>query len=246
MRVVSYVLFYAGLASFGVICLAWSGPAWLLIRLLPRARGARLGQFAIMTGFRLFIWLMEAMGVFRCDLSALDELRADGGIVIAPNHPALLDAVLVISRLPRVVCIMKPSVLENPFLGSGARLASYIRSDGPLKLIRAATAELRAGHQLLIFPEGTRTSSPPIGRFRGGFLLMARQAGVPVQTVFLESNSRYLAKGWPLFRKPELPLVYRARLGRRFDVPAADLGAFTVELEAYFRDALTTRASPCA
>ena len=66
---------------------------------------------------------------------------------------------------------------------------------------------------------------------------MARRAGVPVQTVFLESNSGYLGKGWGLFRKPEFPLVYRARLGRRFDVPA-DIAAFSAELEAYFRTEL--------
>ena len=55
---------------------------------------------------------------------------------------------------------------------------------------------------------------------------MARRGGAAVQTVFIEGSSRYLGKGWGLFRKPELPLVYRARLGRRFDVPA-DLQGFT-------------------
>ncbi len=82
--------------------------------------------------------------------------------------------------------------------------------------------------------------------FKGGFALMAQRAGVPVQTVFIESPSRYLAKGWPLFRKPQFPLVYRARLGRRFEV-AADVHAFVAELEQYFRrelDAVRARREP--
>lgn len=237
----SYGLFYAGLALFGVACLIWSLPAGLLYRVMPRDRGTRLGQLGIMYGFRGFIATMQAMGNFRCDLAALNSLRDAGPLIVAPNHPALLDAVLVISRLPRIVCITKASLWDNVFLGGGIRLAAYIRNDTPLTLVKLARKELRAGHQLLIFPEGTRTVTPPVNAFKAGFLLIARQAGVPVQTVFIESNSRYLSKGWSLFRKPDLPLVYRARLGRRFEVPR-DLHAFAAELEDYFRRELTASA----
>jgi hypothetical protein len=30
-----------------------------------------------------------------------------------------------------------------------------------------------------------------------------------VQTVFIETDSAYLSKGWPLFRKPSMPITYR-------------------------------------
>ncbi len=238
-RLRSYGLFYTGLTAFGITCLLWSLPAAALHRLMPRGPGARLGQYGIMVGFRGFIAAMRAAGIFRCDLGALDALRHEGALIIAPNHPSLLDAVLVISRLPRVVCITKASLWDNLFLGGGIRLAAYIRNDTPVKLVKRATRALRAGHQLLIFPEGTRTARPPLGNFKGGFLVMARQAGVPVQTVFIESGSAYLTKGWPLFRKPDLPLVYRARLGRRFEV-ADDVQGCMADLEAYFRQQLDT------
>jgi hypothetical protein len=68
--------------------------------------------------------------------------------------------------------------------------------------------------------------------FRGAISLIARQAAVPVQTVFIEADSPFLGKGWPLARRPELPLCYRVRLGRRFD-PPRDLHAFMRELEQY-------------
>jgi hypothetical protein len=57
-----------------------------------------------------------------------------------------------------------------------------------------------------------------------------------VQTVLIESPSRYLTKGWPLFRRPDTPLLYRARLGRRFIVPAdGDPRDFVASLQDYFR-----------
>lgn len=241
-RIIDPVLFWGGLALFGVSCLAWSLPAGLLNLALPSRMRAPLGQFMIMGGFRFYLATMEAVGLFRCDLSALDSLRDEGALVIAPNHHSLLDAVLVISRLPRVVCIAKATLWDNWFLGGGIRLASYIRNDAPVKLIKLALAELRTGHHLLIFPEGTRTVASPVNAFKGGFALMAQKAGVPVQTVFIESPSRYLTKGWPLFRRPEGPLIYRVRLGERFDV-GQDVHKFVADLEQYFRQELAASTS---
>jgi len=241
-HIVDPPLFWCGLALFGLSCLAWSLPAGLFNRLLPVRIRAPFGQFMIMAGFRCYLAVMQAVGLFRCDLRALDALGDEGALVIAPNHHSLLDAVLVISRLPRVVCITKASLWDNWFLGGGIRLASYIRNDSPVKLIKLALTELRAGRQLLIFPEGTRTVRPPINRFKPGFALMAQKARVPVQTVFIESSSSYLSKGWSLFRRPRAPLIYRARLGRRFGVDG-DVHEFVAELEQYFRDELSAGAA---
>jgi 1-acyl-sn-glycerol-3-phosphate acyltransferase len=241
-RIGNPVLFWIGLALFGISCLAWSLPAGLLNRTLPRRMRAPLGQFMIMAGFRCYLAAMEALGLFRCDLQALDALRDEGALVIAPNHHSLLDAVLVISRVPRVVCITKATLWDNWFLGGGIRLASYIRNDAPVKLIKLALAELHAGRHLLIFPEGTRTVVPPINPFKGGFALMAQKAGIPVQTVFIESSSRYLTKGWSLFHRPDFPLTYRARLGQRFTV-GHDVHGFVTELEQYFRRELAASTS---
>jgi 1-acyl-sn-glycerol-3-phosphate acyltransferase len=228
------LVFYGVLAAFGLGCLLWSLPAAVLHFLLPRHSGTRLGQFAIMAGFRCFVALMKSGGIIKCDLAALDALRCDTSIVIAPNHPSMLDAVLVISRLPRVVCIMKARIWDNLFLGGGARLASYIRNDTPMDMVRQAVEEVRAGNPLLIFPEGTRTVQLPLNRFKGGFALIAKLSGAPVQTVFIETNSPYLCKGWSVFRKPpRFPLTYSVRLGRRFE-PQDDVAAFVAELEQYY------------
>ena len=99
---------------------------------------------------------------------------------------------------------MKAKIWDNPVLGGGARLAGYIRNDSPRGMVRQAASELRAGHSLLVFPEGTRTRSRPVNRFKGGFALIAKRAGAPVQTVFIETDSPFLGKGWPAFKRPAL------------------------------------------
>jgi 1-acyl-sn-glycerol-3-phosphate acyltransferase len=227
--------FYLSLGVFGASCLLWSLPAALLHRVLPRGIGEPLGQFAIAAGFRWALWVMRATGVVRVDLSPLDALRDERALVVAANHPTMMDAVLLISRLPRTVCITKASLWNSPFLGGGVRLAGYVRNDAPLPMIRRAAEAVREGRQLMVFPEGSRTERPPVDRFTRGFAMAARAARAPVQTVLIEADSAYLRKGWPLLRRPDLPLVFRVRLGERFAVDRRDPETFVAGLETYFR-----------
>src|SRR5262249_18827198 len=106
-----------------------------------------------------------------------------------------------------------------------------------MSMVRLAARQVRSGQPLLVFPEGTRTRSHPINDFKGAFALIAKHANAPVQTVFIETEDAFLGKGWPLFRKPHFPLVYRIRLGRRFNV-TGDVKAFMRELEDYYRQEL--------
>lgn len=224
----------------GLICIVWSMVAGILYPLLPRQLGTRVGQSALMFCFRIYLASLRLSGRCYCDLTALDALREDGRLVIAPNHPALIDVLLITSRLPRITCIMKAELWGNLFLGGSARLARFIGNDAPRSMVKQSIAELGRGSQLLIFPEGTRTVQQPVNPFKGGFALIAKQAGVPIQTVFIETNSPYLSKGWPIFRMPELPLYYRVRLGRRFTV-TGNIKVFNRELEEYFAQELSSK-----
>ncbi|WP_237560282.1 lysophospholipid acyltransferase family protein [Ferriphaselus sp. R-1] len=232
-------MLYGGLLFFALICLAWSLPAGVFRHLLPQKRGARIGQYVIMLVFRLYLAVVRASGLVKLDLRALDALRGEP-LIITTNHPALIDVVLIGSRLPRIVCVLKAALLDNPLLGGGASMAGYIRNDSTGNLIRRSAEATRGGSQLLIFPEGTRTVTEPINPFKGGFGLVALKAGVPVQTVFIETNSPFLGKHWPLLKKPEFPLVYRVTLGKRFEVKG-DVKTFVADLEDYYRSELLAR-----
>lgn len=233
-----YLVLYGALFCFALMCLAWSLPAGLLHHLLPKKPGERLGQFAIMLGFRAYLFLVRASGLVNCDLSALDALRDEESLVITTNHPSLIDVVLIASRLPRAVCILKANLLDNPFLGGGARLAGYIRNDSVQGMIHKSLAVTRDGGQLLVFPEGTRSEAAPVSGFKGGFGLIARRNRIPVQTVFIEASSPFLGKGWPFWRKPVFPLVYSVRLGKRFEVTGR-VKTFVDDLEQYYRQQLS-------
>jgi len=235
-----YLVVYSGLLVFGLMCLIWSGAAELLGYLLPEEPGKAVGRWITSWGFRCYLWLFTLSGVIRFDLGALDGLRGAGPLIIAPNHPSLLDAVMVLSRLPDVACVMKAKLIDNPIYGASARLSGYIRNDDFIGAATQAVENLRSGSQLLLFPEGTRTTRAPINRLKGGAALVSKRSGVPIQTVLIETTSPFLSKGWPLHRIPPLPICYRVRLGRRF-MPKDNLRETIAEMEAYLASELESR-----
>jgi 1-acyl-sn-glycerol-3-phosphate acyltransferase len=241
LRLYERCAFAFALAVFGAGGLIYTLTGPVLYLLLPRRVGSALGQRVMTALFRFFVGLLRRLGLARCDLAALDALRDGPPVIIAPNHPTYLDAMLIVSRLPNVVCIMKADVLDNVFLGGGAKLAGYIPADAPKEMIRAAAEALGAGRHVLFFPEGTRTVQQPFNPFRSGFAAIARRAQAPVQAVVIEAGSEYMRKGWPLLRMPEFPLVYRVRLGERF-APRAESRALVEALEASFRRELGAAA----
>lgn len=228
------LLFALLIAQLGLMSLAWNLVAPLLSALLPRRVGSRLGRSAISFIYRCCWKTAERIGMMRIDSSALDALRDEpGGLIVAANHPTMFDALVIVARLPRGVCVMKAELLRNVFLGTGARFARYIRNDAGRGMVRDAVESLKEGGQLVLFPEGTRTVRPPVNDFKPGIALIARLAGVPIQTVLIETESPYLTKGWPLLRPPPGPVVIRVRLGERF-APEADHRALLRRLKSYF------------
>ncbi|MHB1478229.1 MAG: lysophospholipid acyltransferase family protein [Acidithiobacillus ferrooxidans] len=238
-----YLAFYCGLGLLASVSLLWSVLALPLSLVLPRKWKKRTGRLVITMGFRIYLRALSIMGACRFDLKALDTLQGESPMIIAPNHPSLMDALMVISCLPNLACIMKSELVDNVFFGAGARLAGYIRNDSLRGMIYLAVEDLRSGSHLLLFPEGTRSNRLPIGTVRGSIALIAKEAGVPIQTVLIETDSAFLTKGWPFFRKPSMPIHYRIHLGQRFD-PPTDVRVFTAELESYFQSALVDAKLP--
>jgi 1-acyl-sn-glycerol-3-phosphate acyltransferase len=234
----NYLLLGLGVLLFAFICFAWAIAASLLWPLLPARTGRRIGRLGAMYGFRAFTSTMEALGAWRLDLAELESLQGAGAMIVAPNHPSLLDAVIMVSRMPEAVCVMKGSLLRHFLLAPAARLARYVPNDSLLKLVTRAGEELRGGGQLLLFPEGTRTVGHPIGPLTEAVGAISRRTRVPVQTVIIEANVPFLGKHGSAWAPPPFPLTFRARLGRRFE-PPHDVRAFTEELERHFRRELT-------
>ena len=159
LRPLAWLLLQILLLGLGLMSLTWNAVAWLLLPLLSldRARAATAAihlyftvfRAAIARGYRGFWHASRFSGLLQMDASAIAVLANEPGLIIVANHPSMLDAVMLVSELPRCACVMKASLARNPFLGAGASLARYIRNDSSLGLVRLAVDDLKAGGQQL-------------------------------------------------------------------------------------------------
>lgn len=215
----------------------------LLGLLLPLEMSRSLGQWLLQWAFRLFLVLLQLCGVFECEWCGFEALRGvTGGQIFAPNHPALWDAVFVIAKVRGLRCILKASLMHNPFLRGGARLAGFIPNKPAHRMLQRSIEALRQGDRLLFFPEGTRTrkSEGCLNNFQGGLGIIATQSSAPVWPVFIETNSNYLCKGWPLWRLPDKKVRLRITLGEPLASPPDESAAeFTLRLRAVYLEALS-------
>lgn len=210
--------------------------------LMEGERRRALGQWVIGALLGTYMDVLEWLGIIRVfDQELKKHAHLAGPLIIACNHPALWDALLAIRRLGRVSCIMKAELLDNVLLRTGALFAGFLPNSPRLKMVRMAVERLKSGGRLLLFPEGTRTreENGEINEFKPGLALMAKHSGAPVLPVFISSNSRYLQKGWPICRMPEVPISITIRVGalETFQ-PDEGIQDFTDRLEGVFRRGL--------
>ncbi len=245
-RLHDYGVTYLLLAVLAAMILLWTVLAVAVLAPLPARRRRAAARHSMMAGLRLFTHFLSALGAYRFELGALDTLAGEPGLILAPNHPSALDAIVLLSRHPNLACVLKPQLLTHPLLGPGARLAQFISSEPPRVMVRAAIAELGRGAAVLLFPEGTRSVRAPVNPLTASVAVIAKHARAPIQMVLIETDSTYLGKGWPALKAPRLPIRYRVRLGARLQAPA-DVAACTRELAARFAAELAApwhRGSP--
>lgn len=234
-------LYYYPAYYFTLLLFAAGGLALCLLSALAGGlpateRTERIFQRLIHRQAALFHWWCRQARLVQVRYRGFGEWPR-GGLVLAANHPAMIDITCLLARLPEAVCIFKPAIRRNPVLGAAARRAGYLGSDGGHELIRRAAAKVAAGHRLVIFPEGTRT--PPGGSllpFKPGFVIIARRARAPIQLVRLTTDSDVLTKGAAWWRLPRFPARVEVIAGPLVPTDtAASPAKLAAEIEAWFR-----------
>jgi 1-acyl-sn-glycerol-3-phosphate acyltransferase len=149
-------------------------------------------------------------------ISGESRFPKSGGVIVAVNHCANYDPVLVGIACPRQLAFLgKIELFRNPLFGRLLRFLGAIplnRGAADTGAMRAAVEVLSAGKPLLLFPEGTRSRTGRLQPGRRGAGMLAARTGCPILPVHL-SGSFHLFRN--LFRKR-----VEIRIGEPFFVPA--------------------------
>lgn len=198
-NILSWTVFAAVCVSLNIVCTP----------LLLAGDRARRGAAVRAVIRRLFVAWCAWLGTIRIIYVRFHGFTPEalaGPAVYIANHPGILDATLILSRLPDTICIFKPEIMRNPVLGPAAIMAGYVSGSNGVDLIRDVAGRVIAGRSLLIFPEGTRTAADvAINPFKPGFALIASRAHAPVRLIRVRAPRDLVPKGWPWWRAPPFP-----------------------------------------
>jgi 1-acyl-sn-glycerol-3-phosphate acyltransferase len=176
--------------------------------------------------------------LYRLRTQGLENVPADGAVILAPNHFSGLDHWFVGLRLPRQVRFMaKSQLFKGPFLEfvlTHAGAFPVRRGQHDEEAITTAQTILVQGGVLVMYVEGGRSRSGQIGTFaRPGIGRLALETGTPVVPVAIHGSER--ARNWRRLEFPAVTVRYGEPL--RFGVERAP----TRERQQLLADAVLTR-----
>ena len=226
---------------FGLGCLLFTLTVVPVSKLISDdLRSERFVKYIIHLFFRFFTALMKTLGALTVETRHLDRLTRPGQLVIA-NHPTLIDVVFLVSFMPRADCVVKSSLLKNPFMRLPVKAARYITNDDPRAVIRAAGESFARGNSLIVFPEGTRTTPGEGMQLQRGAANIAIRTGHNMRPVMIDCTPPALTKNTPWYRVPERRLHMKFRVGEELDVlpylegkPSITSRQLTATIKDYF------------
>jgi 1-acyl-sn-glycerol-3-phosphate acyltransferase len=153
----------------------------------------------------------------RLTIAGRENLPRDGSFVIVANHASHLDTPAILSALPlRKLHRVFPAAAKEYFFDTAPRtaLAAIVVNALPFDRygnVRQSLTLCRAlldnpGNVLLIYPEGTRSTTGEIGKFRPGISLLLAGRDLPVVPCYLDGAFR----AWP--KGAAIPRPYKLRL----------------------------------
>ena len=122
--------------------------------------------------------------------------RGDGrGYVLCCNHISLLDPAFILVSQPRPVSFMaKKELFKNKIVGYGMShwfgAFPVDRGAGDMSVITKSADIVKNGGILGIFPEGTRSKTGKLGRFKSGATMIAAKACADVIPVALVTKEQ--------------------------------------------------------
>ena len=126
-----------------------------------------------------------AFAYFQLDVRGLEQIPRRGGVIVAGNHPNVLDGILLLIVSPRPVRFLVAEELyfhrhlHGIFRAMGC-IPVYRTKTHNGDALRGAVAALQRGELLGIFPEGTTGFRGMMPRIKRGAALLALKTGCPV------------------------------------------------------------------
>ena len=162
--------------------------------------------------WQAFVWLMCVVKLIDIKIKNEQILHNLHGNIVIANHPSLIDIVILVSKIPHSICVVKGSLFKNVFIKSLIRRVYLSNSMSPDDFLDAARKDLDMGYNIIIFPEGTRTQKNKPLHLHRGFAYLQMYSGHDIQPIHIENKPYILNKGKPWYDVGNKTSVYTLKI----------------------------------
>lgn len=133
------------------------------------------------------LWRMRSRG--------MENIERGKSYIVTINHRNMLDIPVCYSLPLHFKWVSKREVLKMPIFGWVLRLRGDIAierggTSSTMKLFKRAKEVTADGCSITIFPEGTRSKSDAMGRFKDGAFIMAKECGTEILPAVIDYRYR--------------------------------------------------------
>ena len=159
----------------------------------------RRGHFAHRCA-RMWSWLILATTGVEVTVRGLDKLVPGRTYVFVANHQSIYDIPCLFWSIPfQLRIIAKESLGRFPVLGPHLKRTGHMLVDRKhpdrTGIFGWASRLTSNGLSLIVFPEGTRSRDGFLGKFKGGSIMLAMQAGLPLVPISVIGSRHVMKKG---------------------------------------------------
>jgi 1-acyl-sn-glycerol-3-phosphate acyltransferase len=197
------------------------------VRLVPNPLAMRVAQG--LSGPPLRWW-------YRVQITGQAEVPGSGGVLLAANHLSFLDHYLLAAASPRRMRFLGKRELAEGLFGRfnvALGMVPVDRGRADMEAIGLIVDVLKGGAAVGVFPEGSRSETGALYRFRSGLGRIAAAAQVPCVPIGLIGTAEVWPKGaWPQPHPAPAGLI-QVHFGEIVGPPASDARsrrAFTAQV----------------
>lgn len=152
------------------------------------------------------IVLTKMSPFWKVKVEGREKIDNNQAYIIIPNHQSMLDIVFFNMLRHKLRWVSKIEIFRVPIVSQEMRFVKYIElirgnKQSVIRMMEKCTESIRDGISVVIFPEGTRSLTGEIGRFKSGAFQLAIKTDKPLLPVLIDGTGDILPKKGIIFGK---------------------------------------------
>jgi 1-acyl-sn-glycerol-3-phosphate acyltransferase len=220
--------------TFGCFTLIPLG--FVIVKLLPIPKKTRLKIFHQLRHYYTKSMIHIHAHVRRKFINEQNEKFEKPAVVVC-NHHSVIDSLLMQSLNPKLILMVNDWVWNSPFMGPIVRLGGFIpKSAGYEENLDSIKKLIEDGYSLAIFPEGSRSETPKIGRFHKGAFYIAEKLQVDIVPIIFHGTAFVQGKDDSfLLKNGRVTVKYLPRISADDKSFGTEYNSKTKNISKYFK-----------